>query len=219
MKLSILHIVSIAESEYYPSLDLRATAGYSNVGELKEERLADRDFDYTNYEASLTLTQNLFEGFATMHKVDYQEARILAAAYNYLEKTNDVAFQMTSAYIGVLKAHELLQTAQENVAINKSSYEKVQQLFDAGLTADSEVKKIQASLSLAKSNYTVQKNNLKDAEYAFRKVLGRLPDVENMQKPMLDIAMPESLERAAMFAIMLFLQRFKLLCLFCILAL
>ncbi len=193
--------LKIAESEYYPSLDLRATAGYSNVGELKEERLADRDFDYTNYEASLTLTQNLFEGFATMHKVDYQEARILAAAYNYLEKTNDVAFQMTSAYIGVLKAHELLQTAQENVAINKSSYEKVQQLFDAGLTADSEVKKIQASLSLAKSNYTVQKNNLKDAEYAFRKVLGRLPDVENMQKPMLDIAMPESLERAAMFAI------------------
>lgn len=193
--------LKIAESEYYPSLDLRAAAGYSKVGEIKEERLADRNFDYSNYEASLTLTQNLFEGFATMNKVDYQEARILAAAYNYLEKTNDVAFQMVSAYIGVLKAHELLQTAQENVAINRSSYEKVQQLFDAGLTADSEVKKIQASLSLAKSNHTVQKNNLKDAEYTYRKVLGRLPDIETMQKPTLDVAMPESLERAAMYAI------------------
>lgn len=193
--------LNIAESEYYPRLDLRATAGYNNVGEIKDRRFRDRDFDYTNYETSLTLTQNLFDGFGTMHKVDYQEARILAAAYNYLEKANDVAFQMTSAYIGVLKASELLQTARENVAINESIYEKVRQIYDAGLTTDSEVKKIQASLSLAKSNLTVQKNNLKDAEYTYRRVLGRMPEIEKMQKPSLDVTMPESIERAAMYAI------------------
>jgi adhesin transport system outer membrane protein len=193
--------MNIAESEYYPRLDFRATAGYNNVGEIKDQRFDDRNFDYTNYETSLTLTQNLFDGFGTMHKVDYQEARILAAAYNYLEKANDVAFQMSSAYINVLKAHELLQTAKENVAINESIFAKVKELYDSGLTTDSEVKKIQASLSLAKSNLTVQKNNTKDAEYTFRRVLGRMPNSANMQKPTLDAAMPESIERAAMYAI------------------
>ena len=193
--------LNIAESEYYPRLDFRATAGYNNVGEIKEHRFDDRNFDYTNYETSLTLTQNIFDGFGTMHKVDYQEARILAAAYNYLEKANDVAFQMSSAYINVLKAHELLQTAKENVAINESIFAKVKELYDSGLTTDSEVKKIQASLSLAKSNLTVQKNNTKDAEYTFRRVLGRMPDTAHMHKPTLDVAMPESIERAAMYAI------------------
>jgi adhesin transport system outer membrane protein len=193
--------LNIAESEYYPRLDFRATAGYNNVGEIKEHRFDDRNFDYTNYETSLTLTQNIFDGFGTMHKVDYQEARILAAAYNYLEKANDVAFQMSSAYINVLKAHELLQTAKENIAINESIFAKVKELYDSGLTTDSEVKKIQASLSLAKSNLTVQKNNTKDAEYTFRRVLGRMPDTAHMHKPTLDVAMPESIERAAMYAI------------------
>lgn len=193
--------LNIAESEYYPRLDFRATAGYNNVGEIKTKRLHDKDFDYTNYETSLTLTQNLFDGFGTMNKVDYQEARILAAAYNYLEKANDIAFEMTSAYIGVLKAHELMQTARENVAINESIFDKVNQLYEAGLTTDSEVKKIQASLSLAKSNLTVQLNNTKDAEYKYRRVLGRMPEIETMQKPKLDTPMPESIERAAMYAI------------------
>jgi adhesin transport system outer membrane protein len=193
--------LNIAESEYYPRLDLRAVAAYNKVGDVKKNRFEDRNYDYTNYETSLTLTQNLFDGFGTMHKVDYQEARILAAAYNYLEKANDVAFRMVSAYIGVLRANDLLQTARENVKINESIYDKVNQLYRAGLTANSEVKKIQAALSLARSNLTVQKNNLKDAEYSFRKVLGRMPDITKMQKPSLSVMMPESLERAAMYAI------------------
>lgn len=53
--------------------------------------------------------QNLFDGFGTTNKVDYQEARILVAAYNYIEKSNDIGFQMTNAYLNVLRSYELLQ--------------------------------------------------------------------------------------------------------------
>jgi len=193
--------LNIAESEFYPKVDLKAGIGYTKVGAIKQNRLADKEFDYTGYETSLTLTQNLFDGFSTLNKIDYQEARIFAAAYNYVEKVNDIAFQMTTTYINVLKAHELLQTAKENIAINEGIYAKVKELYDAGLTADSEVKKIQSSLALARSNFTVQKNNTRDAEHMFRRVLGRLPNVASMKKPFLDLAMPQSVERAALYAI------------------
>jgi adhesin transport system outer membrane protein len=199
--------LNIVESEYYPQLDFRATAGYTVAGGLKDassdssyDNYVD-DVDYGSYETSLTLTQNLFDGFSTMHKVDYQEARILAAAYNYLEKSNDIAFKMTSAYINVIKTKELAQTAKENVSINETIYQKVKDLFESGLTTDSEVKKIQSSLSLARSNLTVQKNNARDAEYSFRRILGRMPQVNEMQKPDFNVAMPESIERAAMYSI------------------
>jgi len=198
--------LSVAESEYYPSVDFQASMGYNNAGEFKDS--TDRDWNhkvidqqYNNYETSLIITQNLFDGFSTMHKVDYQEARILAAAYNYVEKSNDIAFKMTNAYIDVVRSYELLQTARENVQINDEIFKKVKDLFDAGLTTDSEVKKIESSLSLARSNLTVQKNNAHDTEYSFRRVLGRMPNVGEMSRPELNISMPDSIERAALYAI------------------
>ena len=198
--------LNIAESEYYPKLDLSASIGYNNAGELKTEGNDDwshtvADQDYGNYETQIKLTQNLFDGFGTMNKVDYQEFRILAAAYNYIEKSNDIAFKMTNAYLNVLRSHELLQTARENVQINEDIFKKVKDLFDAGLTTDSEVKKIESALSLSRSNLTVQKNNSRDTEFNFRRILGRMPTTSELIKPEMDIPMPESLERAALYAI------------------
>ncbi len=199
--------LNIAESEYYPKLDFRAVAAYNTAGEIKD--YADDseyhhnviDEEYRNYETSLTLTQNIFDGFGTMHKIDYQEARILAAAYNYLEKANDTAFKMVGAYIDLLRSHELTQIAVENVQINNDIYKKVKQLYKAGLTTESEVKKIESALLLAESNLIVQKNNTQDSEYTFKKVLGRMPEINNMQRPDFNIAMPESIERAAIYSV------------------
>ncbi|MBU4111290.1 TolC family outer membrane protein, partial [bacterium] len=198
--------LNIAESEYYPKLDFRASFGHTEAGAIKDSEdgsynhLVQSDA-YENYEASLILTQNLFDGFGTTNKVDYQESRILAAAYNYIEKTNDIAFKMTSAYINVLRSYELLQTARENVQINESIFSKVKDLYNAGLTTDSEVKKIESALALSRSNLTVQLNNTRDTEFSFRRVLGRMPDVSTMVKPDVDVPMPDSIERAALYSI------------------
>jgi len=197
--------LNIAESEYLPVVDFRASLGYTKAGMFKNSDSSwnhtVRDEDYGNYESSLVLTQNLFDGFGTTYKVSYQEARILAAAYNYIEKANDIAYKMTNAYLNVLREYELLQTARENVQINEEIFKKVKDLYDSGLTTDSEVKKIESALSLARSNLTVQKNNTRDKEYNFRRILGRMPQVADMQKPDLNISMPQSAERAAEYAI------------------
>ncbi|MBD3843791.1 MAG: TolC family protein, partial [Campylobacterales bacterium] len=195
---SVKQDMKIAEAEYYTSLDFRLSGGYNKAGQFKDNVL---DVSYTNYQSSLVFTQNLFNGFGTTHKVDYEEARILAAAYNYLETADDAAFQMTGAYLEVLKSKELVQTAIENVQINESILKKVQDLFSSGLTTESEVKKIQSSLSLAKANLIVQQNNARDKESNYKRVLGRMPETNSMQKPELDVNMPESYERAAMYAV------------------
>lgn len=189
---------SIANAEYMPTLNFRATAGYNNPGEIKD---SIPTADYTNYETSLVLTQNLFNGFSTTNKVSYQEKRILASAYNYIEKVNDTAFEMTNAYLNVLRTSKLLETAQLNVEIIEGIYGKVKDLYEAGLTTNSEVKKIESSLSLAKSNLVVQQNNAHDAEYSYRRVLGRMPQTDAMQEPLLDVTMPESRQRASEYAI------------------
>ncbi len=199
--------LDIAKSEWLPSLDYRATIGRNNGGDIfksnpgKEWKQNASDASYANYTNSLKLTQNIFNGFSTTSKIDYQEARILASANHYVENVNDIAFQMSGAYIDVLRSYQLLQNAKDAVAINQKIYEDVQSLYDQGLTTKSEMTKIYAALALAKSNLVVQQNNTIDREFRFKRVLGRDVDVRELSLPALDILMPSDIDEASKLAI------------------
>jgi len=189
--------LKISESEYLPTLDLRAGIGYKDAGNLNSDI---KDVNYKYYENSLKLTQNLFNGFDTTHKVDYQEARVLAAAYHYLEKANDMSFQMVDAYLNVVKNYKLLQNAKDSVDFHQQMFEDIQNLYDAGLNTASSISKVKAGLALSKTNYIVQKNNTRDAEFNFAKILGQKPNVLEMNLPLLDVEMPKNLKSATIYA-------------------
>ncbi len=187
--------VTIAESDYYPTLDLSVGVGRENGNTANGD-----DFDYSVYQTSLTLTQNVFRGFETKYRVEQQEQRTIAAAYSYIEKANDTSFKMVEKYLEVMKNRELLDTQKENVEINKEILNKVQKLYDSGLTTLSEVNKIESAFSLSKSNYVVQENTLLDVKYNMQKILGRDMDTNKMVKPVLNIELPKSIEDATQFS-------------------
>ncbi len=197
--------LEIAKAGWLPSLDYRGSFGRVNSGKFKNSdknyNHATEDTSYWHYTNSLKLTQNLFRGFSTTERINYQEARILAAAHHYVENVNDVAFQMTGAYIDVVRSYHLLQNAKDNVVINQQIFEDVDALYNQGLTTKSEMTKIYASLSLAKSNLIVQENNTLDKEARFKRLFGRDISVAELTLPALDYAMPESRERATQIAI------------------
>lgn len=197
--------ITSAQSGYYPKLDLVLGAGHETTDKSNRvtagATLPDQSFDYTVYENSLTLTQNLFSGFETTYQVQQQENRAVSAAYSYVEKVNDTAFSMVNSYIQVMKNVELLQTAKENVDINEEIFQKVKKLFDAGLTTLSEVNKIESSLSLSKSNYIVQENTLMDVTYSLQRILGRYINPKEMSEPIFDAKLPKTLEEATQYAI------------------
>jgi adhesin transport system outer membrane protein len=187
--------VTIAEAGYYPKLDLSL-----GVGNEDGETAQGQEFDFSVYQNSLTLTQNVFKGFETMSQVKQQKARVASAAYSYIEKVNDTSFEMLNQYLQVMKNSELLGNAQANVDINKEILNKVKKLYDAGLTTLSEVNKIESSLALAQSNYVVQENTLLDVTYNMQRVLGRYLEVNEMSRPTLNVALPATMEEAAEFA-------------------
>ncbi len=191
--------LSIADSAYFPKLDLVSTVGRART---KSRITAFNTEDYNFYENSLIFTQNLFAGFSTTNQVDFQHQRILAAANNYIEKSNDVALNLVNVYIQVLFNQELLVTSKENIENNQQIFEKVEVLYENGQTTLSEVEKIQSSLALAQSNYVVQENNLMDARFNLQRVLGYLPQVESLSKPIFDTELPETLKQAANIAIL-----------------
>ena len=190
-----------AESGYFPTIDLQMSAGREEDAMLLNNNgQIDRTGFYV-FENSLVLRQNLFEGFGTVEKVNYEKMRTLAASYSYLEKANDVTLQLIKNYLEVLRQFELLVNARDNLAENQKIYDKVKTLYDGGLTTLSEVEKIKTSLSLAESNLLLQKNSLRDARYNLKRILGRNVEVEELSFPESTLPMPVSLEQAGGYAL------------------
>lgn len=201
--------ITTAKAGYYPKLDLSIGVGIENNQKktdwddnsiLSEDGNSVDSSTLSVYQASLKYTQNIFAGFQTQYQVEQQSNRTTSSAYSYIENVNDISFKMVENYLEVMKNKELLKTAQENVDINQEIVTKVQKLYDAGLTTLSEVNKIESSLSLAKSNYIVQENTLLNATYKMHRIIGRYLNMEEMIKPVLNVALPATIEEAAQIA-------------------
>jgi len=192
--------VDAAQSGYFPTIDLQTAVGREEDGAFVKHNNIDRT-GFNVLENSIVLRQNLFEGFGTVEKVNYEKMRTLAASYSYLEKANDISLQMINAYLDILRQFELTVNARDNLNDNRDIYEKVQTLYDGGLTTLSEVEKIKTSVSLAESNFLEEKNKLREARYKFRRILGRNVEVEEMSIPEFNLPMPASLEEASSYAL------------------
>jgi len=194
---STLEDLRITEAQYLPTLDYTGTLAREWTNS-PSTNFQSRTLN--SYEHSLLLTQNLFNGFGTVYEADYNKARILAAANNYIENANDVAYQLIDKYITALKNRDLLCIAEANVAFNEDIFAKVNKLYDAGMTTRSESEKADTSLSLAKSNYVVAKNNLEDSLYNLERVLGRHVNVDELENVTFTGEMPVNLEDMRAFA-------------------
>ena len=190
--------LSIADAGYMPTIDIVGGVGWKTQGHLNSDITKD---DFNTYNSAIILKQNIFNGFDTLYGVAYEKARVVAAAYDYIEKTDDITLQATQTYIDLLRANELYNTAKENVSNNELIYAKVYELYVAGVSARSELDKIQSSLALSRSNLTVKRNNLVDARFNFHRILGRNVSVESLIKPKFEARLPRSRVRALQFAL------------------
>ncbi|MCX6061173.1 MAG: TolC family outer membrane protein [Campylobacterales bacterium] len=185
------------EAQYLPTLDYTGTIAREKTN---SPSTSFKTISLNSYEHSLQLTQNLFNGFGTTYESDYNKARILAAAYNYVENANDVAFNFTTAYINALKSRDIMFVAQSNVQYNDDIAIKVQKLFNAGLTTRSEGEKADTSLSLAKSNFVVAQNNLDDALFNLERIYGKKVAPEELQGLSFSGELPDSIEEMREYA-------------------
>ncbi|WP_297443964.1 TolC family outer membrane protein [Sulfurimonas sp.] len=194
--------IQSAKSGYYPKLDLNLGAGYERTKRSNQAGgTDDQTYNFTVYQNSLKLTQNLFDGFSTTYQLEEQEYRTLAAAYSYVEKVNNTTYEVANAYLEVLKNEELLKTAQKNVQIDEDILSKVRKIYKSGLTTLSEVSKIESSLALAKANLVVQENTILEKSFALQKLLGHTLDHTKMTKPDMNVKIPKSKKDALEFAL------------------
>src|SRR6266704_7216758 len=84
-----------------------------------------------NYQ-SVVIRQLLFDGFASIHDIWRQSARVNAAAFRVRERTELLALDAAEAYVDVVRYLRLVGLAEQNVVNHEKIFSNVNSRFAGG---------------------------------------------------------------------------------------
>ncbi len=167
---------------FLPSIDARADGGYEYSDDPGTRAGLDGDDTESlgRYEAGVTLTQMLFDGWEAWYEVDRQKARVNSSAHRVRETAELVGLSIVEAYLEVLRQRELLTTARQNVADHLSILEMVNQGVEAGRSTSADMEQIKARVAQARATETDTRQALRNAESRYRLEVGDAPGQLNL---------------------------------------
>ena len=179
----------VAKGGYYPSVDVAVETGSERgdqPGALTSQRTYHRE------SSRFTLTQMLFDGFATYNDVARLGYAKLARYYELKSQSEAIALDAATAYIDVVRRRELVGFAEDNYIQHKLIFDDIKERVDAGVSRRVDLEQAQARLALAEINLLTETNNLYDVQVNFQRVVGRLPAEELLAPAVPKNLIPES---------------------------
>jgi adhesin transport system outer membrane protein len=124
---------------------------------------------------SIAIRQLLFDGFASIHDIWRQAARVDAAAARSHERSELTALDAAEAYIDVVRYTRLIALAQEKVKAHRSILSNVQQRFSGGRAGEGDLEQTRERVEAAEVALTEFRRSLEDSRAKFRKAIGIEP--------------------------------------------
>ncbi len=112
---------------------------------------APKDYS-TAYEGDLTLTQLIFDGFATKGRIDQAKAQLNLAFANLINEKAVVSFNLKSAFAELIYAQKLIKISQNVIDIRQSTARLVKLLYEGGSEDKGNMMLSQANLDQALYN-------------------------------------------------------------------
>lgn len=182
-----------AQGGYLPSLDVQAGTGWEQTDNATTRAQGDHQRDLNRSESSITLTQNLFNGFATTSEVARQKATVNSRAWTVLNTSENTALTAVQTYIGVLMRQKMVALAEENLKNHERVFDQIRLRTEQGVGRQADYEQAEARLAQARNNLLTEQTNLEDAKANYQSVTGNEPD--NLTMPM-KFPVPASLEEA-----------------------
>lgn len=154
------------------------------------------------YSAGLNLDQTLFAGGALHRGRKYSSLNLDQAEVAVNNAKERVVLNVTAAYFDVLRARELVQVYEKTLESSEAQVELVQERFNLGAVAKSDVFKAQTNAGNDRINLLQQENTLKMRQRDLNFAMGRNPATP-VGLPDFDYESPEipDLEEAKSLAI------------------
>ncbi|MCD6179088.1 MAG: TolC family protein [Bacteroidales bacterium] len=166
IKQSKLQIESIqanlkqSKFEFAPSLNGTSSLNY-NWGRSIDP-VTNTYINTNNMSSSFGVNSGLtiFGGFQKINTVKQNELAYSSSLYDSEKIANDIALQLTGAYLNILFNHEMLIVAQNQADVTKQQIERTKNLVEAGILPKGDLLEIEAQGLMEEVNVIRADNNL-----------------------------------------------------------
>lgn len=164
-----------AKALYLPSVDLRADGGFERTDSETTRATGDDDKTFKRYDAQLTLTQMLFDGWGTKYENERQKNRVQSSAFRVKETSELTGLDIVESFLEVMRQRELLTITRENVAEHVAIMGMIEEGVNAGRSTSADLEQIKARLSAARAQESTVRQSLRNAEASFQQSVGEMP--------------------------------------------
>ncbi|MEQ9393777.1 TolC family outer membrane protein [Haliea sp.] len=181
-----------AKGGYFPSVDISAEIGR----EERETPLVDLG-SYTRDATRFTITQMLFDGFATREDVRALGFEKLNQYYELRRASEEIALEAAQAYLDTARYQHLVRLAEDNYVFHRQVFDKIAERTEGGVSQGVDLDQASARVALAESNLLTELTNLHDVQARFQRVVGDMP-APDLTMPTVPAGMIPELRTAAL---------------------
>ncbi len=195
--LSRVEQIGQARAGFKPKVDLALGWGneWTNSPSTRASTNSSDYVDLQRGEASLTMSQLLYDGQRTKNDSDRTTAEAEAQRFQLWSVAENTTLEVADAYMSVINAQESSTLAAANLESHIEILDGIRKRSDHGLGSASDLSQVKGRLSRAHTNYLATDNNVLDAKARYYKVVGQ--EAVGLVKPVpVDEYMPVSYEEA-----------------------
>lgn len=166
-----------AEGGFYPQLDVTVDGG-------RERGMSTgSSYSVNTKTGSVTLTQLLYDGFATLNEVRRLNNAQLSRYYELLDASETAALEAARAFYDVSRQRKLFELTEDNYVRHRTAFEQIKLKVEAGVGRRVDLEQAAGRLALSESNLTLDNANVHDASARFQRIIGELPPAKIRKSP------------------------------------
>ena len=181
-----------ARGAYLPSVDVT-----SEIGREDRDTPLIEDRNYGRDASRLSITQMLFDGFATREEVRRLGYSKLSQYYDLQRDSQEAALEAAQAYMDTVRYQQLVKYAEDNYVVHRQVYDKIAERTVGGVSQGVDLEQAAARIALAESNLLTEMTNLHDVQTRFQRVVGAMP-APDLPMPTVPSSMIPELREAAL---------------------
>ncbi len=174
-----------------------ANSGTANTTSVSSGTTTSNTFPTS---ASVTVTQNLFNGNRSANGVRQAESQVLQSRETTRNTEQNTLQNGATAYMNVLRDTAILELNKNNITVLEEQLRQTRDRFNVGEVTRTDVAQAESSLATARSNYFTAQANLSTDIGNYRQIIGVEPRHLEAARP-IDPLLPRTLDEAIVISL------------------
>lgn len=190
------HELRRAKAGYGPSVDMVGRVGANELSTSTTRSYGTNEGMYGTSSVGLTLTQPLWNGFATRSRVATAQATVDSMSFRVFDNATTFALDGVIAHVDLLRRREILRLAEANVARHREILASQKDRIGAGVSSTADVTQTEGRLSRALATLSDAQASLREGEASYVRLTGKpVPgDITDVDAPAAFAELDDALE-------------------------